>query len=175
MSEKQFIILYDTYAPKIYRFLLSKVSAVETAQDLTSETFLKAWDYVQSEKNTDIAHPAAFLFRIARNLMVDYYRVHGKRKEISLEDVMDKNMGDSEMGNTDIAKNIDDKIDMSQIKDTLAEMSQTHPDYADVLVLYYVEDIPMTEIAHIMDRSEGAVRVLVHRALKELQSRIKSS
>ena len=172
LSGEQFIILYDTYAPKIYRFLLSKTGTVEAAQDLTSETFLKAWNYVQKADTDDISRPAAFLFRIARNLTTDYYRARAVRKEIALDDDALKTLGQIEDKSADISEMTSDKWDMSQIKDILAKMSRSHPDYADVLILYYVEDVHMAEIAHIMEKSEGAVRVLIHRALKELRARI---
>lgn len=172
ISREEFISLYDTYAPKIYRFLLAKVSSVETAQDLTSETFLKAWDYAQKGENAAISQPAAFLFRIARNLTIDYYRMKSSQKEILFGDDTMKDLGQIEDAKSDTGQKTIDNWDASDIKDKLAKMSQKFPDYADVLVLYYVEDVPIAGIAKIMDKSEGTVRVLIHRALKELRSRI---
>lgn len=175
MSEKQFIILYDTLAPKIYRFVLAKVGSVEVAQDLTSETFLKAWDHWNKEKSMDISNPSAFLFRIARNLTTDYYRARARRPEVLIDENEAHQLGQIPDTKVDIGQMADMNWDMSRVKDILSKMAKTHPDYADVLILYYVEDIPVAEVAKVMERSEGATRVLLHRALNELRSRIEGT
>jgi len=80
---KIFSKIYDRYIDKIYRFIFFKVNSQEIAQDLTSETFLKGWE---SFKNgTKIENPQAYLYKTARNLVIDFYREKGKVQIVSAD------------------------------------------------------------------------------------------
>src|SRR5437588_759346 len=75
--------LYDHYAPKIYRFIVVKVTLREEAEDLTHQVFMHAWLNIGSYKR--MGHPfSSWLYRIARNQVVDHYRTH--KNAVSLED-----------------------------------------------------------------------------------------
>ena len=169
LTSKQFAKLYDTHMEKVYRFLLTKVSSVEQAQDLTSETFLKAWDYMQKD-SSDVENFQAFIFRIARNTTIDFYRKKSSG-EISV-DMADTVFIDS-IGNKDKVSSNEGPLaqavmssDIAYMQKCLAKISPTH---ADVLTLYYVEDVPISEVAKIMDKSEGATRVMISRAIAALR------
>src|SRR3989344_1984385 len=85
---KEFSKIFDSCINKIYRFVFVKVSSEEIAQDLTSETFLKGWEAFQASYGQDgqkIENPQAFLYKIARNLVVDYYRQKGRTQVISAD------------------------------------------------------------------------------------------
>jgi RNA polymerase sigma-70 factor (ECF subfamily) len=84
---KEFSKLYDKYIAKIYRFIYLKVNSEEIAQDLCSETFLKGWQAFKNSQNK-IENPSAFLYRIARNLVTDYYREKGRTQVVSAEYVL---------------------------------------------------------------------------------------
>ena len=150
--------LYEYYLPKIYRFILIKVSHKEQAEDLTHLTFLKAWENVGSYKHK--GHPfSSWLYRIARNAVIDHYR-RGV-PQISLEDISAEALG---IDNS-LVEGADSKIlweDLLGAIRTLKEIEQ------DVLIMRFVEDLPHQEIAAAMDKTEGAVKVIQHRALKQL-------
>lgn len=154
--------LYDIYAPKIYRFTRLKVDSQETAQDLTSEAFLKMWKFLQEQKKIRERFQA-LLYKIVRNLIVDFYRSKSTR-EILVEDTME------ELGHIEDDKSADDLVirreEFAEVKKSLI---QIHSNYQDVIVWYYIDELSISEIASILDKNEGTVRVLIHRAIKSLR------
>ena len=149
--------IYDKYIAKIYRFVILKVSSVEVAQDLCSETFLKGWEVFKQEK---IDNTQAFLYRIARNLIIDHYREKGRTQIVSSDDlpIVDTNSRIEEKAALD--------SDIDQIKANLASLSD---DYQNVIIWHYLDDLPICDVAKLLDRSEEATRVLLHRALEALR------
>jgi RNA polymerase sigma-70 factor (ECF subfamily) len=156
---KIFSKIYDRYIDKIYRFIFLKVNSQEIAQDLTSETFLRGWE---SFKNGNkIENPQAFLYRIARNLVTDYYREKGRAQVVSAEYVPI----------ADPRQDLEEKAmltsDINIIRKALAGLSE---DYQNVIIWHYLDDLPIPEIAVMLDRTEEATRVLLSRALKALRN-----
>lgn len=154
--------IYDQYIEKIYRFIFLKVSSQAIAEDLTSETFLKGWEAFQnqSENEHKIENIQAFLYQIARNLVTDFYREKGKNQIVSAEN----------MRIIDPKANLEEKVefnsDLEQIKAHLADLKE---DYQEVIVLHYINDLSIKEIAKTIDKPEGTIRVMIHRGLKELR------
>jgi len=156
---KIFSKIYDRYIDKIYRFIFLKVNSQEIAQDLTSETFLRGWE---SFKNGNkIENPQAFLYKIARNLVTDHYREKGRAQVVSAEyvPIVDprQNLEEKSLLNSDI----------DNVKMALASLPE---EYQDVIIWHYLDDLSIPEIAKMLDKSEGAVRVMLHRALKVLRN-----
>ncbi len=154
-----FGLLYDHYQPKIYRFALVKVSHREEAEDLTHQVFLKAWQSIESYR--DLGFPfSSWLYRIARNHVVDYYR--GKRTTESLDDA------DPEEAPVEhsLPGDLLEKLEMERVKSAIRKLK---PEYQDVIIMRFVEDLPIRETALAIDKSEGAIKLLQHRAIKELQ------
>src|SRR3989344_2143089 len=79
-----FAKFYDEYVGRIYRFVLFKVSSVQEAEDITSEVFLKAWEYL-GKKDIEIKNLNSFIYQIARNLVIDYYRSRARRGTVSID------------------------------------------------------------------------------------------
>jgi len=151
--------IYDRYIDRIYRFIFLKVSSQEIAQDLTSETFLRGWE---SFKNGNkIENPQAFLYKIARNLVTDHYREKGKAQIISAEYVKI----------TDPRTNLEEKAllesDFDNVRTALVSLKE---EYQDIIIWYYLDDLSISEIAKMLDKSEGATRVMLYRALKTLRA-----
>ena len=169
LTSKQFAKLYDAHMEKVYRFLLTKVGSVEQAQDLTSETFLKAWDYMQKD-SSEVENFQAFVFRIARNTTIDFYRKKSSG-EISVD--MANTVYIDSIGNKDKITDSQGPLAQAAIASDLDYMqkclSKISPSYADVLTLHYVEDVPIAEVAKVMGKSEGATRVMISRAISELR------
>ena len=156
---KTFSKIYDQYIDKIYRFIFLKVNSQEIAQDLTSETFLRGWE---SFKNGNkIENPQAFLYKIARNLVTDHYREKGKTKIVSAEYVKI----------TDPRTNLEEKAllksDFDNVRTALVSLKE---EYQDIIIWYYLDDLSISEIAKMLDKSEGATRVMLYRALKTLRA-----
>jgi len=158
---KTFSKIYDRYIDKIYRFIFLKVNSQEIAQDLTSETFLRGWE---SFKNGNkIENPQAFLYRIARNLVTDYYREKGRTRVVSAEytPIIDPRQNLEEKSIL--------KSDIDNIRTTLVSLKE---EYQDVIIWHYLDDLSISEIAKMLDKSEEATRVMLHRALKALREAI---
>ena len=160
---KAFSKIYDQNIDKIYRFIFLKVNSQEIAQDLSSETFLRTWEKFKQGKGNPIQNPGAFLYRTARNLVIDHYREKGKAQVISadLAPIIDPR--------EDLEEEAILKSDFDMIKTALSELKD---DYQDVIVWHYLNDLPISEVSKLLDRSEEATRVLLHRALKSLKVEI---
>jgi len=159
---RQFGKIYDKNVEKIYRFIFLKVSSHEVAEDLTSEVFARGWQAFQDKKR-DIKNVTAFLYQIARNLIVDHYRQKGQAQFVSVENVTLPELGQ------DLEEKAQLGLDMEQVKAALANINE---DYREVIVWYYLDELKVPEIAKMLGRSEEAVRVLIHRALKALRAEL---
>mgnify|MGYP005870080691 CR=1 FL=1 len=153
--------VYDLYVDRIYRFVYFKVSRQEDAQDLTAEVFLKTWQYIVDGKQ--VKNLNALFYTIARNLVIDYYRKES-RKEISLEqDIIQQQEIKLDI---DQVKKIDTKLEYEKIE---AKLHYLKDEYREVIILRYVDGLNITEIAEIVDKKKGAVRVILYRALNALK------
>ncbi|MDD2697037.1 MAG: RNA polymerase sigma factor [Candidatus Pacebacteria bacterium] len=155
---KEFAKIYDQCIQKIYRFIFLKVNSEEIAQDLCSETFLKGWESYKN--NSKIDNPSAFLYRIARNLVTDYYREKGRTQFVSPEIVAIADPGPG------IEEKIAFNSDLDQIKAVLTNLKE---EYQNVIIWRYLDDLSIPEVAKMMDKTEETTRVTLHRALKALK------
>ena len=155
--------LYDFYAPRVYRFVRLKVDSQETAQDVTSEAFLKIWQYLQEQRKIRERFQA-LLYKIARNLVIDFYRSKSIQ-EILIEDNLEEFSEAEDEETSD--KLVIRQEEMVEVKKALI---QVHPNYQDVIVWYYLDELTIPEIAEILEKNEGTVRVLIHRAVKSLRN-----
>lgn len=170
--EKQFSKIYDQNIDKIYRFVFLKVNSQEIAEDLTSKVFLRGWEaYKKSQNPTPntqhpIENPRAFLYQIARNLVVDHYREKGRTQIVSVDyapQITDPrtNLQESAIINADLEK----------VKLVIKDLNDDHQ---NVIIWHYLDGMSIKETAKLLDRSEEATRVLLHRALNSLRERLTS-
>lgn len=164
--KKQFSQIYDDHIEKIYRFVFFKVNSQEIAEDLASETFLRFWKKLNGNPNNssaEIKNPQAFLYKIARNLVTDHYREKGKAQFVSIESSF----------LPDPSQNLEERVqlesDIDNIKNSLSNLKE---DYQNVILWYYLDDLPISQISQLLDRTEAATRVLLHRALKALRNKL---
>jgi RNA polymerase sigma-70 factor (ECF subfamily) len=155
---KKFAKIYDKYIEKIYRFIILKVGTPEVAEDLTGQVFLKGWR--KFKKGEGIKNISAYLYQIARAEIANYYRGRSKFKIISAEALP---MADPQ---ANLEENQQLQSEIVDLQNCLAKLNDEHQ---DVLILRYLEGYSTKEIARILKKSEGAVRVMIHRALKELR------
>jgi RNA polymerase sigma-70 factor (ECF subfamily) len=163
-SEEKFSRIYDDYVEKIYRFVFLRVSSKELAQDLTSETFAKGWESYR--QNPDgIENPRAFLYKIAKNLVIDHYREKSKLP-IAHADISAIQHADPKIN---LEKQAMLASDMEGVRKAIGGLNE---DYQNAIIWRYLEDLPIKEVSQLLDRSEEATRVLLHRAMKELRTRL---
>lgn len=152
--------LYNTYLPKIYRFVLFKVNSRQAAEDLSHDVFLSAWQNLDGYKPQGFPF-SSWLYQIARNKIIDYYRAF--KGHSSLENV-DENLfkvvGVAE-------NNLEQTLGLEKVREAMKELS---PDQQDVMLMRFAEDLSYPEIAAALDKSEGAVRLLQHRAIISLKN-----
>ena len=154
--------LYDHYQPAIYRFIAVKVSSREEAEDITHHVFLSAWQRVSTYKHR--GHPfSSWLYQIARNLVIDHYR--SKHDDISLDKIDPDSSIIPAVAQSDIAV----KMQLEKVHGAIKELKA---DSQDVILLRFVEDLPLKEVSAILKKSEGAVKLLQHRAIKELRKQL---
>ena len=148
--------LFDKYSKPINRFIYFKVATEEIAEDLASQAFLKVWEYILEGKKIKQFKP--FIYRTARNLIIDYYRTREK-EELPL-------IYDSEDIPDQLKIDPDKEIDKQNLERLIASLKS---DQREIIVLRYIEGFSIKEISKIVDKSSGNVRVIIHRAIKELQ------
>ncbi len=163
--KRKFSKIYDQNVDAIYRFVFFKVNSEEIAQDLTSEAFLKSWQAFQRD-GKKIENPKAFVYRTARNLVIDYYRRKGRTETVSIDNLSLSSSGPG------LEENILLKSDFEQVEKALSKLPD---DYKSVITMYYIEGLSSREVSRIIQRTEGATRVLLHRALNSLRSKIEEA
>ena len=161
--------LYDHYAPRIYRYIYFKVTTTTEAEDLTAEVFLKTWEYVtrhaaNPEKHID--NFRAFVYRLARNMVVDHYRQRRESQLLADESMLERVPSPEE---TSVVARVTAASDMAMVERALKGLKD---EYRELLIMKYIEGYATHEIAEILEKQKGAVRVALHRALQALREEI---
>jgi RNA polymerase sigma-70 factor (ECF subfamily) len=154
--------LYERYAESVFRFIYSQTTNRFDAEDITGDVFLRAWQSLSNYEERGFPF-SAYLFRIARNVMIDRSR---KRKPIS-ELPEDELMAGESTLELEPSTILAEKLKHTEIVNTLEELRE---DYRTVLILRFFNDLTTEETSDVMGRSAGAVRVLQHRALSALRT-----
>jgi len=152
---------YDKYVKKVYSFVLFKVSDKEIAQDLTQDIFLRTWQHIVDKK--ELKSFQAFIFSVARNIVIDHYR-QSKKQTIDID-----NIPEIEDKNVNINESLDKSIDLSKLLNNIYTLKS---EYQEVLLLYYVQDLSIGDIAEILQKKNNNVRVIIHRAINKLKEKM---
>ncbi len=158
MSE--FAVLYDRYADKIYKFIYYKTSHRETAEDLTSQTFFKALEAIGSF-NSSRGKFSSWLYRIARNLVIDYYRT-----KKNIEDISDI-WGLSDDG--DLAVDLDVRQNVQRVREYLGNIK---PEHREVVIMRLWDELSYQEIASITGKSVASCKMSFVRAMARLREEL---
>jgi RNA polymerase sigma-70 factor (ECF subfamily) len=154
--------LYDQYSQPIYRFIAVKVGTKQEAEDLLHEVFLSAWQKLPGF--TEQGFPfSSWLYRIARNRVIDHYRT--KKTSVSIDD---EDSGVEELPGLDSSLNdqVDTQLDIEAVRGAI---NQLDGEQKEVIEMRFLSDLSPAEIAKIMDKREGTVRIIQFRALKKLK------
>lgn len=159
-------VLYDQYVARIYRFIYFKVGSKEEAEDLTSDVFLKTWQYLTGNSNLDIKSFSGLIYQIARNALVDLYRSKANRPEFPIDLAQDLTFIEEKFESFD--KN-------HEVKTILIALKQLKQEYQEVILLKYIEELSVKEIGQILKKTPVNVRVILHRAMNVLKKILSDS
>lgn len=151
--------LYDRYAERIYRFVYYKVFNKEMAEDIVSDVFFKALEKIGSY-NTQKGPFSAWLYRIARNTVIDKYRT--KKPTVDIEDFFD--LGEHER--------TEEKIDARDALEKISSyMASLTPVQREIVTLRVWEELSYKEIADIVGGTEGSVKMAFSRTIRDIRAK----
>jgi len=162
-NKEAFIEAYDLYVNEIYRFVFFKVGSKEEAEDITSAIFLKTWNYIQETEKLIEKTLKALLYKIARTTIIDYYRKKSNQINFSIDN--EENKFDIVDEKQNIEENFQIKHDIDFVQAKLQELKD---EYREIILMRYINELSIEEIADQLGKSKGNIRVLTHRALKAL-------
>lgn len=156
-DSEAFARIYDAYVERVYRYVYFRLTDDATAEDLTAQVFLRAWENLTQYQPGSSPY-IAWLYTIARNLVIDYYRT--KKEIISLEDAhhlkADAPSPDDETQG---------RFELQAMRDALQFLTD---EQQQVLILRFIAGLSTENVADVMGKREGAVRALQMRALQTL-------
>ena len=165
-----FAKLYDQYYPKIFGYVLRRTANLEAAQDITSETFLKALRKLWQFRWRNISF-SSWLYKIASNEINQYFRKAEYRKSASLEELQEQGFEpisshDPESELIEAQEKLKQHQDFLEIQGEIVRLSAK---YQEVIALRFFEQKQIKEIAEILGKKEGTIKSLLHRAVEKLR------
>jgi RNA polymerase sigma-70 factor (ECF subfamily) len=155
-----FSIIYEKYVGRIYNYLYYRTGSSFEAEDLTARVFFRAFGHIGQYNNKGIPF-SAWLYRIAHNLVANWYRDNSRKREVPLEDYAHIH-SNHEHPEVSMVQKYENEGLMSAIR-------KLPPDRQQLIILKFVEHLSNAEIAVIMRRSEGAIKSFYHRTLLSLR------
>lgn len=153
-----FTALYESHVDRVYRHVYYWLPSQADAEDITQEVFVRAWKSIHKYKRTG-APLIAWLTKIARNLVNDYYRA--KKRLVPLPET------DPPANNNDGPEAIIElSFNRNYVRDAILKLKG---EKQEVIQMRFIDELSYGEIARALNKSEGAVRVIQYRALKELK------
>jgi len=151
--------LYDMHVERVYKHIYYRVGNTADVEDLTQQVFIKAWQAIGRYKKT--ASPfLAWLIKISHNLVIDFYR--SKKSEAYIDfDIVDTKP------ETDPAHLVEAQFNQQETRQAINKL---HGDQQQVILMRFIEDFSYAEIAAALGKSEGAIRVILHRGLAKLKT-----
>ena len=154
--------LYDAYQPRIYRFVFLKTGGKQDAEDITHQVFLSAWQNMGKYEFQGFPF-SSWLYRIASNAVIDHYRT--KRDHRDIETISEEIVAEM----PDLETKLDTALELKVVR---AALQKLEDDQQSVLLMKFVDELSNKEIAEALGKNEGTIRVIQHRALKQLKKQI---
>jgi RNA polymerase sigma-70 factor (ECF subfamily) len=164
--QKIFENIYAENADGLFRFVLYRVSDKEQAIDIVEDTFLRFWQTLQKEA---VEQPRALIYRIARHLVIDWYR---KKKSVPLQSFKDESSGEAEVFLDMFAGEMVGAETLLEAKLAIEKISSLEPIYREAVYLRFVEELTPKEIAVILGESPNTISVRINRGLRLLKSKL---
>lgn len=156
-DKEAFGSIYKKYFQKVYRYCKFNVTHDELAKDISQETFVKAYKKIESFKMDGQWSIQAYLFAIARNLIIDNSR---KKKEANIDEL--ENLVDA----TDLINDFDRRENVKKVQNVLSKLDETD---RQIVILRYFEELPSQEVAKILGIKDGALRVRTFRIMQKIK------
>ncbi|WP_239676570.1 sigma-70 family RNA polymerase sigma factor [Natronosporangium hydrolyticum] len=162
-ESEAFGLLYDRYVETVFKFIYFRVGNRQLAEDLTSDTFLRALKRINSFtwQGRDLG---AWLVTIARNLVADHFKSGRYRLEVATGDVLDSDKEDRGPEGTPETVVVDHITNVT----LLSAVKQLNPEQQECIVLRFLQGFSVAETAQAMGKNEGAIKALQYRAVRAL-------
>jgi len=163
--DRQFTELYRDHLRDVYSYAYYRIGNHHDAEDLTEQTFLQAYRHFERALRESDGRPLRpWLIRIAHNLAANYYRDRSRRPQTQLDDAAPLS-----------APHPTEELveGREEVKEVLAGVSHLPEDRREALIMRFALGMDNREIARALGRSEGATKVLIHRAIKQLEQGLK--
>ncbi|MFU8796214.1 MAG: RNA polymerase sigma factor [Dehalococcoidia bacterium] len=151
--------LYDMHVDRVYRHIYYRVGNQTDAEDLTQQAFLKAWQSIGRYRRTAIPF-VGWLLTISHNLVVDFYRTRKDRAYLEAESLASDSASDP-------VKAAQDSLDQQRLRRAILQLGRIEQ---QVVTMRFMEGFGFAEIASVLHKKEGNVRVILHRALTKLRT-----
>ncbi|MGB9639334.1 MAG: RNA polymerase sigma factor [Anaerolineales bacterium] len=159
-EQEAFGYLYEKYVTRIYNYIFYRTGNSADAEDLTAKVFLRAMRHIRSYQDLGLPF-SAWLYRIAHNLVANWHRDNGRKKEIPL---------DEGLTSIPLTKHPETEVVYLEEQERLLRIIRKLPaERQQLIILKFVEQLPNSEIGQIMGKSEGAIKSLYHRTLLSLR------
>ena len=163
--DSEFTELYRSHLRDVYSYAYYRVGNHHDAEDLTEQTFLQAYRHFERAQRESDGRPLRpWLIRIAHNLAANYYRDRSRRPQTRLEDAA---IVSAPYDTAELAEG------RQELHDVLEGVSKLPEDRREALIMRFALGMDNREIARAIDRSEGATKVLIHRAIRQLEQSLK--
>lgn len=169
--ENRFMDLYDQYADDIFRFCFARLRDREKALDATQDTFLKMWNECikNPEKFSQIENMRAFLYRVARNTVIDATR---KKSSLPFSFLTGSSDDHSTLEPVEIAHTGPDPEQQTVTAQILEQLEILDIHHREILIMRFVNDMNVNDIADIFQISENAASVRIYRALEHARKKL---
>jgi RNA polymerase sigma-70 factor (ECF subfamily) len=155
--------VYERESDAVFRFCLLRTSDRDLALDFTQDTFMRFWRVLTTDK--EIKNHRTFIFTIARNIVIDWYR---KKKALSLEAMLDGALGDGRTSFNVVAReDVEVEVDAEHFISMIRNLPEP---YRNAVYLRCVEELKPREIAEILGESANVISVRISRGLSQLRS-----
>lgn len=166
-DRKLFELMYGKHKDAIYYYVLKRINSVELAEDFTADTFVKLYDNPDILRNRDANGVKAWLYTVARNMLIDHYRKNSKKDIIEFEDEV------FEIFNSKDGEYLKEVIHDEDVKSLHKSIDRTLTSAEkEMVMLRFKDELQFSEIAEIVDKTEAAVKMAVYRALEKLKSNV---
>jgi RNA polymerase sigma-70 factor (ECF subfamily) len=159
--DADFTELYRTHLRDVYSYAYYRIGNHHDAEDLTEQTFLQAYRHFERAQRESDGRPLRpWLIRIAHNLAANYYRDRSRRPQTNLDDA----------GPLSTLHDTEELVEgREEVHQVLSGVAKLPEDRRDALIMRFALDMDNREIARALGRTDGATKVLIHRAIKQLE------
>ena len=165
-DHQAFVVLYDRHVERVYRFVYYRVGNRADAEDVTQQVFLRAWNAIGRYRRTQ-AKFIAWLLTIAHHLVMSLWQSTREQRTWETHSVDDTMPARARWA--DPEAEVVAQLDRQAVRQAVLRL---RPEHQLVITLRFVEHLDYADIAAILGKCEGTVRVIQHRALAELRCRL---